>query len=344
VQRYGQLIYHIGHYEKYNHLAILERETLAYGLIQGKSLGNIAKSMGRDKSTLSREIARTMQQGTTYSALSGHYFAKLRGSVVRKRRKIENNPDLQEYVHKNLRLRWSPEQIARRLRIKYPHDKTMHISRETIYTYLYVLPRGELKAELLSYLRQKQRSRRKRTKAHSNRGQIIDMISIEERPKEIENRTIPGHWEGDLIVGKNRTSALGTLVERTTRTTILVPLTKKDAPAVRRAFARETRRLPQQMKLSLTYDRGKEMAEHKLFTKQTKIKVYFAHPQSPWERGTNENTNGLIRQYFPKGTDFNKVTRKQIKRVQDQLNGRPRKVLDFQTPYEVFSTIVALET
>ena len=330
--------------KQYNHLTILERETLAYGLIQGKSLSKIAKSMGRDKSTLCREISRTRQNKSAYSVLTAQYFANLRKSAARKKRRIENNPDLKEYIHKHLRLRWSPEQIAQRLKMEYPHEVNMQISHESIYTYLYVLPRGELRKELLLCLRQAQRTRRKRTKAHTNRGQILDMISIEERPKEVEDRTVPGHWEGDLIVGKNRTSALGTLVERTTRTTILVPLTKKDAPAVRRAFARETKQLPQQMKLSLTYDRGKEMAEHKLFTKQTKIKVYFAHPQSPWERGTNENTNGLIRQYFPKGTDFNKITRSQIKKVQDLLNGRPRKILDFQTPYEVFSNIVALET
>jgi len=328
----------------YNHLTVLERETLAYGLIQGKSLGNIARSMGRSKSTLCREISRTRQNKYAYSTLTAQYFANLRKSAVRKKRKIESNLDLQEYIHRHLRLRWSPEQIAARLKMEYPHEVNMQISHESIYTYLYVLPRGSLRKELLASLRQAQRTRRKRTKAHTNRGQILDMISIEERPKEVADRTVPGHWEGDLIVGKNRTSALGTLVERTTRTTILVPLTKKNAPAVRRAFARETKNLPQQMKLSLTYDRGKEMAEHKLFTKQTKIKVYFAHPQSPWERGTNENTNGLIRQYFPKGTDFHKITRSQIKKVQDLLNGRPRKILDFQTPYEVFSTIVALET
>ena len=167
------------------------------------------------------------------------------------------------------------------------------------------------------------------------------MISIEERPKEVEERTIPGHWEGDLIIGKNQSSALGTLVERTTRTTLLVPVKDRGADSVRRAFQREVKKLPKQMKISMTYDRGKEMAEHELFTKNTKVKVYFAHPQSPWERGTNENTNGLLRQYFPKGkTDFNKLTRKEIKGIQNQLNGRPRKVLDWLTPFEVFDSLL----
>lgn len=166
---------------------------------------------------------------------------------------------------------------------------------------------------------------------------IEDMLSIEERPKEVEDRIIPGHWEGDLIIGKNNRSALGTLVERTTRTTILVPVKSKEAEVVAKAFAKEVKKLPQQMKLSMTYDHGREMARHKLFTG---IKVYFAHPRSPWERGTNENTNGLIRQFFPKGTNFNKISRYEIKKVQDLLNGRPRQTLGFQKPCEVFNQLI----
>ncbi len=169
---------------------------------------------------------------------------------------------------------------------------------------------------------------------------LEDMLSIEERPKEVEDRIIPGHWEGDLVVGKNNRSALGTLVERTTRMTILVPVKSKEADEVAKAFAKEAKKLPQQMKLTLTYDQGREMAKHKLFTAITGIKVYFAHPHSPWERGTNENTNGLIRQFFPKGTDFNKISRREIKKVQHLLNGRPRAALNFQKPYEVFNKLI----
>ena len=171
------------------------------------------------------------------------------------------------------------------------------------------------------------------------------MLSIEERPDEVADRTVPGHWEGDILIGKNRQSAMGSLVERSTRTTILVPLQSKKAAEVRKAFAKEALQLPEQMRLTLTYDQGREMAEHKKFTKDTKIKVYFAHPASPWERGTNENTNGLIRQFFPKGTDFSKIPLKEIKHAQDLLNGRPRKVLDWETPYEAFEKLagVALE-
>ena len=171
------------------------------------------------------------------------------------------------------------------------------------------------------------------------------MLSIAERPAEVADRTVPGHWEGDLIVGRRNASALGTLVERTTRTTLLVPLRAKDATSVRQAFAWEMRTLPQQMVRSLTYDQGKEMAEHALFTHETRIQVYFAHPHSPWERGTNENTNGLIRQFFPKGTDFSRVSRRQIKHVQTLLNARPRKGLNWRTPSEAFHNVpVALGT
>jgi IS30 family transposase len=257
-------------------------------------------------------------------------------------------PRLRRYVHQKLRLRWSPEQIARELIREYPENDTMRASHETIYTYLYVLPRGELRKELLSCLRQKRKRRRKRNRKNRQgiERKIADMISIEERPKEVADRTIPGHWEGDILLGKYRKSAMGTLVERTTRTTILVPLPSKHADVVARAFAREARRLPRQMRLSLTYDQGREMAAHKLFSKNAEMKVYFCHPRSPWERGTNENTNGLIRDFFPKGTDLGKLSRRQIKHVQHLLNGRPRRVLNFDTPYEAFKRLagVALDS
>ena len=185
---------------------------------------------------------------------------------------------------------------------------TMRISPEAIYTYVYVLPRGSLKKELTACLRQNHKRRHKQSRSVKMERRIEDMLSIEERPKEVEDRIIPGHCEGDLIIRKNNRSALGTLVERTTRTTILVPVKSRGAEIVAKAFAKEVKKLPRQMKLTMTYDQVREMARHKLFTKISGIKVYFAHPRSPWERGTNENTNGLIRQFFPKGTDFNKIS------------------------------------
>jgi len=225
-------------------------------------------------------------------------------------------------------------------------DIAMRISHEAIYRYIYVLPRGELKQTLIKALRQEHKYRRKQKtgKNEENRGKIANMLSIEERPAEVADRTVPGHWEGDLILGKHKRSALGTLVERTTRYTILVPLgNKKDAVTVRQEFAKAFQTVPAELKKSMTYDQGKEMSEHQQFTIDTGIQVYFAHPGSPWERGTNENTNGLIRQYFPKGTDFTEVSEEEIKVVQRKLNDRPRKALDFYKPDEVINNLVALK-
>jgi IS30 family transposase len=235
--------------------------------------------------------------------------------------------------------RWSPEQIARGLPQRYPDEPTMRISHEAIYTYLYVLPRGAFKRELVRYLRQRHRFRRPR-KVRLKPRPIQDIVSIDERPAEVADRTVPGHWEGDLLVGHANASALGTLVERTTRFTLLVPLKARDAATVRQAFARELRTLPAQLRRSLTYDQGQEMCEHRLFTKQTKMRVYFAHPHCPWERGTNENTNGLLRQFFPKGTRFNQVSRKEIKQVQAMLNDRPRKVINWHSPAHAFNQLL----
>ena len=254
---------------------------------------------------------------------------------------------LREYVLEKIIARWSPEQIAVKLKREYPHDTSMHISHEAIYQYVYVLPRGGLKRSLIEGLRQERAWRRKKYKGRSNeekRGKIADMLSIEERPLEVASRTVPGHWEGDLIMGRYKRTALGTLVERTTRYTILVPLGKnKDAVSVRKAYTRELGALPQEIAKTLTYDQGKEMSEHKQFTIDTGMQVYFAHPGSPWERGTNENTNGLIRQYFPKGTEFDKVSTREIKRVQRELNDRPRAVLHYKKPDEVINQLVALK-
>lgn len=321
----------------YLRMSLAEREELSIQYAQGRSLRSIARELHRSPSTISRELARN-RTGFYYRAVTAQRKAQRR--CYRKPRRLAVDGRLRHTVLNLLRKQWSPEQIRDRLRRDYPNEPGFHVSAETIYSYLYVLPRGELRRELLSHLRQHRKTRRPRSRGADRRGQIPEMISIEERPPEVADRTIPGHWEGDMILGRGHQSALGTLVERTTRTLLLVRLKSQDAVSVRRAFARKLRHVPKQMKLSLTYDRGKEMAEHRLFTKDTTMKVYFAHPQSPWERGTNENTNGLIRQYFPKGTDFNEVSDYQIRKVQDRLNGRPRKVLDAQTPFEAFNELL----
>ena len=262
------------------------------------------------------------------------------------RDRLEANGLLKQTVLWYLNQLWSPEQIAKRLKMLYPNDMAMRVSHETIYQYLYVLPRGELRRELTRCLRRHHTHRRTKNKVRRQSCPIQDFISIEERPAEVADRIVPGHWEGDLLSGHDNKSALGTLVERTTRMTFLVPIKNKDAMSVRRAFARQFKTIPDGLKRTLTYDHGQEMAQHKLFTKNTRIQVYFAHPHSPWERGTNENTNSLIRQFFPKGTDFSKVPTSAIKKAQEMLNDRPRKTLQFYTPHEVFNKLlsVALET
>jgi len=326
---------------KYKRLNIEEREEISRMLAQKCSFQSIAKSLSRNVSTISREISSGSCNKYTYRAGKAQARA-VRNSRKRKAGKyaLDDNVRLKRYIYRKLRLKWSPTQIAETLEIDYPTDMTMRISPESIYTYLFVLPKGTLKKELLSCLRQNRKHRRRQLRGVEAKRKLEDMLSIEERLKEIEDRIIPGHWEGDLIVGKNNRSALGTLVERTTRTVILIPIKNREAETVAKAFAKEVRKLPQQMKLSMTYDQGREMAQHKLFTKITGIKVYFAHPRSPWERGTNENTNGLIRQYFPKGTDFHKVSRYEVKRAQHQMNGRPRKTLNYRTPYSVFNQLI----
>lgn len=329
---------------KYSRLILSERKLIEKLLARKCSFNEIAEFLDRSASTVSNEVSRGGCNRYTYRAGKAERRAG-RNSGKRRRYKSKLNKyrRLRRHVFAKIRLNWSPAQIAESLKMEYPDDMTMRISPESIYTYIYVLPKGSLKKELLKCLRHPRKRRHYRRNTADNpliERKIEDMISIEERPKEVESRTIPGHWEGDLIIGKNRQSALGTLVERTTRTTILVPVKSKEAPEVANAFAKAVKRLPKEMKMSLTYDQGREMTTHKLFTETSGVKVYFAHPRSPWERGTNENTNGLIRQYFPKGTDFNKVTLQEIKFAQHRLNGRPRKALGYRKPYEVFKELI----
>lgn len=272
------------------------------------------------------------------------FFAQQRSNKIlhqhHKSRKLDRNPVLRAEVLFYLNKKWSPEQIAKRLVILYPDDMNMRVSHETIYSYLYVLPRGELKRELAACLRRGHENRYKHKEDQRKRYPIQDYLSTEERPKEVADRIIPGHWEGDLMIGGRHASAIGTLVERTTRMTFLVKLENKYARTVRKAYAEEFRQLPEGLRKTLTYDQGHEMAEHRIFTKETNTEVYFAHPSSPWERGTNENTNMLLRQYFPKGTDLSKHIKAELKEVRDELNDRPRKTFGWLTPHEKFSELL----
>lgn len=325
---------------KYERLSLIEREEISRYIASGHSLRKIASRLHRAPSSMSREIHRSVVDRKYYRAIFAQQHSNKIRHKLRKNRKLDNNIILREIVLSYLAKNWSPEQIAKRLIILYPSNMDMRVSHETIYSYLYVLPRGELKREITSCLRRHHKHRYHKKKNHQNNDAIKNYLSIEERPKEVADRIIPGHWEGDLIIGRRCASAIGTLVERTTRMTFLVKLKNQDSMTIRKAFIEEFRQLPKGLKRTLTYDQGREMAQHRLFTKETDISVYFAHPHSPWERGTNENTNGLIRQYFPKGTDFSKISEKRLKEVQDELNDRPRKALGFYTPHEKFSEVL----
>jgi len=233
----------------------------------------------------------------------------------------------------------SPEQIAGRLRRAYPGDMRKQLSAETIYAALYVLPRGVLRMELLAALRQARKTRRPRTRGTDRRGQIPNMTPITERPAEVATRTVPGHWEGDLLKGARNRSAVGTLVERTTRMVILARMDGTDATSARRGFTTKLRHVPASLRKTLTYDRGKEMAEHEQLAHRLSIQVFFADPHSPWQRGTNENTNGLLRQYVPKGTDLSAYTQRELNAIAHRLNTRPRKCLGFATPLELYAQL-----
>lgn len=326
--------------DTYKRLNFSEREEISRKLASGDGIRIIARSLNRSPSTISREIyVAGFVDRTYYRAIWSQYHANKMRRKLRKNRKLAQNAPLRTFVLSHLAKNWSPEQIAKRLILLYPNDMTMRVSHETIYSYLYVLPRGELKRQITSCLRRHHKYRH-RNKARQRTSPIQDILSIEERPKEVADRIIPGHWEGDLLAGSRNASAIGTLVERTTRMTFLVRLKDRYARHVRCAFAEEFRHLPKGLKRTLTYDQGIEMAEHKLFTKETDITVYFAHPHAPWERGTNENTNALLRQYFPKNVDFTKISKERIKQVQDELNDRPRKTLGWYTPYEKFAELL----
>lgn len=336
--------------KKYIRLTWAEREKISQGIYAVEKTKDIASRLGRHPSTIGREIKKQVKRKRwCYSAIKGQEIAKENNIKKGRKKKIFKCEELRDYINKKLIKKWSPEEIAKRLKLDYPNNMNMRISHESIYQYIYCLPKGELKKELMAGLRRERRSRISRKAAHSRKPGIKDIISISERPEEVKDRIVPGHWEGDLIVGKMHNSAIGTLVERTTRLTLIVPLKSKDSLEVAKSFALAFKRIPKQFVKTLTYDRGSEMTKHKEFTKETKIRVYFADPHSPWQRGTNENTNGLIRQYFPKKTDFSKISSSEIKRAEQELNSRPRKVLGFYTPSEKFYELItnkkiALET
>jgi len=322
-------------------LTLAEREEISLGLSVGQSMRSIAKRLGRSPSTISREIGRNGDQDGYRATLADQ--AAWERALRPKLCKLAKNRALAGIVADMLRRLWSPEQIAGWLQHTYQNDQSLHVSHETIYRSLFVQARGALKKELLEHLRRTRGMRRSRsyTQKTAIHGQIVDAVSISERPASIEDRAVPGHWEGDLVFGSG-SSQIATLVERQTRYVMLVKLDGKDSQTVVSALIKHARKLPQELYKSLTWDRGTEMHRHKQFTMATDIQVYFCDPQSPWQRGSNENTNGLLRQYLPKGIDISGYSQHQLNAIARQLNERPRKTLGFQTPAERFSECVAM--
>lgn len=321
-------------------LTLAEREEISRSVVAGQSLRSIAASLGRAPSTISREINRNGSR-RDYRACEADQTAWDRAHRP-KQCKLVQNRALARIVAKKLKQLWSPEQIAGWLKRTYPDDEHFQVSYETIYRSLFIQARGALKKELLQHLRRKRATRRSRhhTQKTDNHGRILDTVSISERPASAEDRAVPGHWEGDLISGTGNTY-IATLVERHTRYVMLAKVDSKKTEAVIDALIKQARKLPRELYPSLTWDRGKEMADHKRFSLATDIDVYFCDPQSPWQRGSNENTNGLLRQSFPKGTDMSTHSQAKLNAVARQLNERPRKTLDFETPAERFNQCVA---
>ncbi len=321
------------------HLALSERETISRGIAAGLSFRHIAKQLDRSVSTVSREVARHGGRDQYRASIADK--AAWERAKRPKRCHLTTVPQLRELVAEKFSLQWSPEQVSGWLKLRFPENRRMQVSHETIYRSLYIQTRGVLKKELMQHLRSKRMMRRSKHAASQPRGQIKDAVSIRERPPEAEDRAIPGRWDGDLITGA-KNSHVATLVERHSRFTILVEVDGKDTTSVIAGLVREAQKLPDTLKGSLTWDRGTELAAHKDFTVATNIQVYFCDPQSPWQRGTHENTNRLLRQYYPKGMDLSTLTQQDLDQVARRLNERPRKTLGYKTPAEVLSTTVAL--
>jgi IS30 family transposase len=321
-------------------LTFEDREIISREVSQARSARFIAGLLGRHHSVISREITRNGGEAA-YRAVE----AQRRCDSARRRpkqRKLEVFPRLHDAVNDGLRERWSPKQISERLQEEYPDDEDMHVSHETIYECLYLQARGELRTQLKLALRQGRTRRVNRSRTSVTRGKILDMVNISERPKEADDRAVPGFWEGDLIIGKGNKSQIATLVERSTRFVMLVRIPyDRNAERVAYLLAKKMETLPEFLRNSVTWDQGKEMARHADFTVRTGMPVYFCDPHSPWQRGSNENTNGLLRQYFPKGTDLSLHSQAELDRVATQLNGRPRQTLGWKKPVEVLNDLLA---
>lgn len=328
--------------KKYRRLTYQERIVIETLLNQGKKKADIAKKIKRTRSTISREVNKWGDKPGAYDASLAHWCADNDYENKRYKDKISTYPKLKSYVYKMLENKLSPEQIAGRIKVKYPGDKIMSISHEAIYMHIYRQPQGKENKRLIALLTYHKSRRRSSKQFNRSKGKIKGAISIDLRPIHIQDRTQAGHWEGDLMIGANQASAIATLVERKTRFTYIIKLNDRKSETVTMAFKNCLNKLDTTLKRTMTYDNGFEMANHQWLTQQTGTDIYFAHPYSSWERGTNENTNGLIRRFLPKKTDFNLISKQELKSIQDKLNNRPRKVLQYQTPNEALLNEIKL--
>ena len=321
--------------KNYNRLTFEERVKIETYLSEKRSLSFIAKTLNRSRSTIGKEVNRWGKD--RYKATLANQYAALYRKFKRTQHKIDDNKSLKIQVYKGLIEGYSPDEISGRLKLAYPDNPSMLVSYETIYRHIYLHPQGRVNKKLIKLLTRKKRRRRKSPTRNKKRlTSIKDGVSIEKRPQEVNSRKHVGHWEGDLIIGANQKSCIGSIVERKIRYTILVKLENKKAETVCNGFANKLNKIHSIFLKTMTYDNGTEMADHKKLSKKTGIDIYFAHPYASWERGTNENTNGLVRRVYPKKTDFKTVTNADLKKLQDKLNNRPRKVLGYYTPNEMY--------
>jgi transposase, IS30 family len=323
--------------KKFVRLTLSERVIIETLLGEKRSKSDIAKQLGRSRSTISNEVNRWVvgSQGV-YRAELAYGYSTTMNDYKRRKDKITLSKALRVQVFRGLLSHLSPELISGRLKLMFPNDPTMNVSYESIYRFIYAHPQGALNQKMIRLLVRRKSRRRKPKKRADNRTKIAEGIGIGSRPLEAEDRLAVGHWEGDLLIGPKGSSCIGSIVERKTRYALLVKLSSKRAKTVRRAFARRLNQQPAELRKTMTYDNGTEMAEHKRLTQQTGVNVYFAHPYSSWERGTNENTNGLVRRYYSKKTDFRTVSKADLERLEEHLNNRPRKVLGYYTPKEMY--------
>lgn len=322
--------------KKHRRLSLKERVIIQTLLMEKKSKSYIANKLSRSRSTIGREVNKFVTQpGELYDADLAHWCAKEDYLNKRNLDKISTYKSLKNFVYKGLLSNWTPEQISGRLKELYPNNPIMSISHEAIYKHIYSRPQASLNKKLIKLLVRKKTRRRPHKKRRGGGSKIINQVSIDNRPEHIENRLEIGHWEGDLVIGKGQKSAIGTIVERKSRYTLIIKLKSRKADEIQKMFSKKLNKLNDIFKKSMTYDNGIEMAKHEKITQKTGMKIYFAHPYSSWQRGTNENTNGLIRRYFPKGTDFNKVEEKKLLKIQEELNNRPRKIIGYKTPKEI---------